>query len=83
MNMEVLSIISNQASNDELLLQIKKQKGKDYEYLLRYVKGLLEGANTLFNYSSDQDLIEIAIYQQILAEKWLNYLYKLLKKNPQ
>lgn len=83
MNMEVLSVISNQASNDELLLQIQKQKGTDYEYLLRYVKGLLEGANTLFNYSSDQDLVEIAIYQQILAEKWLNYLYKLLKKNPQ
>jgi len=80
MNMEVLSIISNQVSDVELLLQIKNQ---NYEYLLRYVKGLLEGANTLFNYFSDQDLIEIAIYQQILAEKWLNYLYKLLKKNPQ
>ncbi|WP_039764067.1 hypothetical protein [Caldicellulosiruptor sp. F32] len=83
MNMEVLSIISNQVSDVELLLQIKNRKEKDYEYLLKYVKGLLDSANTLFNYSSDQDLIEIAIYQQILAEKWLNYLYKLLKKNPQ
>lgn len=83
MNMEALNILSNKVANDELIWQVEKQTEKDYEYLLRYVKGLLESANTLFNYSSDQDLVEIAIYQQILAEKWLNYLYKVLKKNPQ
>lgn len=83
MNMEVLNVVLSQLSKEELCEKIQGQIEKDYEYLIGYVKGLLESANTLFNYSSDQDLIEIAIYQQILAEKWLNYLYKLLKKDPQ
>ncbi|ADQ04524.1 hypothetical protein Calow_0958 [Caldicellulosiruptor owensensis OL] len=81
MNVDILNAVSNQFA-DEVNKEMNIQIRNDYEPLLRYVKGLLASANTLFNFASDQDLIEIAIYQQILAEKWLNYLYKIFKQNP-
>jgi len=81
MKVDILNVVSDQFA-DEVNREMNVQRINDYESLLRYVKGLLASANTLFNFASDQDLIEIAIYQQILAEKWLNYLYKVLKQNP-
>jgi hypothetical protein len=82
MKVDILNVVSDQFA-DKLSKEMDVQKRNDYESLLNYVKGLLASANTIFNFASDQDLIEIAIYQQILAEKWLNYLYKILKQNPQ
>ncbi len=81
MKVDILNVVADQFA-DKLSNEMDEQKRSDYESLLKYVKGLLASANTIFNFASDQDLIEIAIYQQILAEKWLNYLYKILKQNP-
>ncbi|ADQ07305.1 conserved hypothetical protein [Caldicellulosiruptor hydrothermalis 108] len=81
MKVDILNVVADQFA-DKLSKEMDDQKRNDYESLLNYVKGLLASANTIFNFASDQDLIEIAIYQQILAEKWLNYLYKILKQNP-
>ncbi|MEZ0538004.1 hypothetical protein ACAG39_12310 [Caldicellulosiruptoraceae bacterium PP1] len=61
--------------------KITKLHDYDVDYLILELKRYLEHAESLFNTTDDQDLVEIAIYKQILAEKWLNYIYKKLKTN--
>lgn len=83
MKMDILNALLEKGTAFDLGRFEEEEQIKDFQYLIRCIQEMLNSANTLFNFASDQDLVEIAIYQQILAEKWLNYLYKLMKKNPQ
>jgi len=79
MKMDIINVLVEKGMNLYTNKAEQNDIPKDYQYLLKCVQEMLNNANALFNFAADQDLVEIAIYQQILAEKWLNYIFKLHK----
>lgn len=69
--------------SDRNQISISQEKNcldhNEYETLLEYGYKLLENATSLFNNSIDFDIIDIAIFKQILAEKLIEYAIKKIK----